>query len=281
MTADAPHRRDLRAARCRDRSGRQSSSPATKSLDHSQPRPAWKVVRAGPPRRAGGGQALDRRGLRADPHRRRARARCSAARASRRTARSRRPSPARCPSILAGGLRPANVAQSVRDVPAIGVDVASGVEIAGTKPPRKDPLAVALFVKRARAARFDRPTSPRPTQPRRRPCSKPTNAAAGEQMRDFGGRYVPETLMSALLELEHTYFALRDDPTFWAELRELGSHFAGRPTPIYRADRLARSAGPRCSAVSQARGPGTYRRAQDQQRPRPGPACQAAGQDAA
>ncbi len=49
--------------------------------------------------------------------------------------------------------------------------------------------------------------------------------------------------MSALLELERTYFALRDDPTFWAELRELGQHYAGRPTPLYRADRLAEALG--------------------------------------
>ncbi len=57
--------------------------------------------------------------------------------------------------------------------------------------------------------------------------------------RDFGGRYVPETLMAALEQLETAYEALRHDPAFWAELRELLGTFAGRPTPIYRADRLA------------------------------------------
>jgi tryptophan synthase beta chain len=57
--------------------------------------------------------------------------------------------------------------------------------------------------------------------------------------RAFGGRYVPETLMSALGELEGAYLALRHDPRFWAELRELLAHYAGRPTPLYRADRLA------------------------------------------
>src|SRR6185436_8649235 len=51
--------------------------------------------------------------------------------------------------------------------------------------------------------------------------------------------YVPETLMSALAQLETAYFALRHDPRFWAELRELLGSFAGRPTPLYRADRLA------------------------------------------
>src|SRR5204862_2357874 len=57
--------------------------------------------------------------------------------------------------------------------------------------------------------------------------------------REFGGRYVPETLMAALEELERAYVALRHDPRFWAELRELLSTFAGRPTALYRADRLA------------------------------------------
>ncbi|MEX1335797.1 MAG: tryptophan synthase subunit beta [Candidatus Limnocylindrales bacterium] len=57
--------------------------------------------------------------------------------------------------------------------------------------------------------------------------------------RSFGGRFVPETLMAALLELEAAYDEIRRDPTFWAELRELLDTYVGRPTPIYRADRLA------------------------------------------
>jgi tryptophan synthase beta chain len=57
--------------------------------------------------------------------------------------------------------------------------------------------------------------------------------------RSFGGRFVPETLMAALLELEAAYDEIRRDPTFWAELRELLNTYVGRPTPIYRADRLA------------------------------------------
>ena len=48
--------------------------------------------------------------------------------------------------------------------------------------------------------------------------------------RDFGGRYVPETLMAALAQLETAYDALRHDPVFWADLRELLERFAGRPT---------------------------------------------------
>ncbi len=57
--------------------------------------------------------------------------------------------------------------------------------------------------------------------------------------RQFGGRYVPETLMAALEELEREYTRVRVDPRFWAELRERLASFGGRPTPLYRADRLA------------------------------------------
>jgi tryptophan synthase beta chain len=55
----------------------------------------------------------------------------------------------------------------------------------------------------------------------------------------YGGRYVPETLIPALDELEAGWAAARDDPSFRAELDELGRTFAGRPTPLTRADRFA------------------------------------------
>ena len=56
----------------------------------------------------------------------------------------------------------------------------------------------------------------------------------------FGGRYVPETLMPALAELEQAYATAREDATFGQELDRLLREFVGRPTPITRADRLAR-----------------------------------------
>jgi tryptophan synthase beta chain len=145
------------------------------------------------------------------------------------------------PVVLAGGLNPATVGNALRSSAAVGVDVASGVElppVAGTRP-GKDPLRVALFVKRARAARADRPNlDARPTPVNRGLLEADSNGRWGID-REFGGRYVPETLMAALEQLERAYFAVRHDPRFWAELRELLSTFAGRPTALYRADRLA------------------------------------------
>ncbi len=59
----------------------------------------------------------------------------------------------------------------------------------------------------------------------------------------YGGRYVPETLMSALLELEQKYAALKDDVNFKKKLDYLLRDFAGRPTPLYYAENLSRKAG--------------------------------------
>ena len=55
----------------------------------------------------------------------------------------------------------------------------------------------------------------------------------------FGGRFVPETLMTALDELEDAYVAARDDPEFQRELADLLRDFAGRPTPLYFAAKLS------------------------------------------
>jgi tryptophan synthase beta chain len=55
----------------------------------------------------------------------------------------------------------------------------------------------------------------------------------------YGGRYVPETLMAALVELEHAYDAAKADAAFQTELAGLLKDFAGRPTPLYFAKRLS------------------------------------------
>jgi tryptophan synthase beta chain len=59
----------------------------------------------------------------------------------------------------------------------------------------------------------------------------------------YGGRYVPETLISALEELEEAYDRYRDDPEFVSELGELQVDYAGRPTPLFLAERLSARVG--------------------------------------
>ncbi|WP_305046107.1 tryptophan synthase subunit beta [Geoalkalibacter sp.] len=55
----------------------------------------------------------------------------------------------------------------------------------------------------------------------------------------FGGRYVAETLMPALIELEEAYAAARRDPAFAAEFNDYLAHYVGRPSPLYHARRLS------------------------------------------
>jgi tryptophan synthase beta chain len=59
----------------------------------------------------------------------------------------------------------------------------------------------------------------------------------------FGGRYVPETLMPALLELEHAYAEARTDRSFHAELNHYLKDYVGRPTSLYFAERLTKKLG--------------------------------------
>lgn len=60
---------------------------------------------------------------------------------------------------------------------------------------------------------------------------------------EFGGRFVPETLMSPIEELTSAYFAVRDDADFQAEFLQLLKDFSGRPTPLFHARRLSEKLG--------------------------------------
>ena len=59
----------------------------------------------------------------------------------------------------------------------------------------------------------------------------------------FGGRYVAETLMPLILELEEAWHAARKDPAFQAELDHWAKHYIGRPSPLYYAERLTQHLG--------------------------------------
>ena len=56
---------------------------------------------------------------------------------------------------------------------------------------------------------------------------------------DYGGRFVPETLVPALEELERAYQSIQGDAAFWAEFNSLARDYIGRPTPLYHARRLS------------------------------------------
>jgi tryptophan synthase beta chain len=79
------------------------------------------------------------------------------------------------------------------------------------------------------------------------PTAKPNDWSAypdaNGRFGDYGGRYVAETLMPLVLELDHAYTAAKADPAFQAQLRDLQIHYAGRPSPLYYAERLTKHLG--------------------------------------
>ena len=146
------------------------------------------------------------------------------------------------PLILAGGLTPANVAEAISVTHPFAVDVASGVEVS---PGVKDPQLMAAFAEAARAVSGD----PRAVGE----MSTGAGGAAGgqaatavqERFGDYGGRFVPEVLIAALDELSLAWAQAREDADFGHRLGLLLREFVGRPTPLYRADRLAERSGRR------------------------------------
>ena len=67
----------------------------------------------------------------------------------------------------------------------------------------------------------------------------PRERAIGGRFGPYGGRYVPETLVTALDELAELYDRARDDATFWAEYERLLRDFVGRPTPLSEVPRFS------------------------------------------
>ena len=72
----------------------------------------------------------------------------------------------------------------------------------------------------------------------------PEPAVAG-RFGPYGGRYVPETLVAAIVELAALYDSARQDPGFWAELEHLLVEFVGRPSPLSEAPRFGAEVGAR------------------------------------
>ena len=137
------------------------------------------------------------------------------------------------------------------------MDVASGTDApreSRASARARTRCASPLFTKRARDARRHRPNVAFGPTPVHAGLLEVDGAGRWGKERDFGGRYVPETLVAALEQLEAAYAAVRHDPRFWAELDDLLARYVGRPTPLYRADRLAADA--RVEAALQSGGRG-------------------------
>ena len=74
----------------------------------------------------------------------------------------------------------------------------------------------------------------------------------------FGGRFVAETLMPLILDLERAYEAAKADPSFAAEVAFLNTHYSGRPSPLYYAERMTAYVRQKAAASGQPGGAKIY-----------------------
>ena len=142
------------------------------------------------------------------------------------------------PLILSGGLSAGNVAEAIGRTHPYAVDSASGTESA---PGHKDPAKLRAFFRRVAGSRLARATG----SASRRELGHRGREHVEHRFGPYGGQFVPETLMPALAELEQAWLQARDDAAYRAELDGLLRDFGGRPTPLYRAERLSERAGRR------------------------------------
>lgn len=116
------------------------------------------------------------------------------------------------PFFLAGGINIENVDEALK-IQCLGLDVSSGVETDG----KKDPLKIEQIVRRV----------------------KMSVGRYGQ----YGGQYIPETLMNEIHRIEEAYEFYKNDPAFQKELDTLNKEYAGRPSLLYYAEKMTKDLG--------------------------------------
>jgi tryptophan synthase beta chain len=159
------------------------------------------------------------------------------------------------PFMLSGGLDAGNITEALRITRAPGVDVSSGVE---RTPGEKDPEKIRAFIRAARVAEAELFSPPlqlgeasivRSIQimATRMTVQQPNSFRTGPDERGqfgiYGGRFVAETLMPLILELEQAYVKAKADPAFQKEMNGHLATYVGRPSSLYFAQRLTQHCG--------------------------------------
>lgn len=121
--------------------------------------------------------------------------------------------------LLAGGINEGNIQEALKIDCIEGIDISSGVESMVKGVRKKDPIKMKKIIEKVRE-----------------------NKMKGK-FNDFGGQYVPETLMNALIELEDSFYKAIDDQDFIKEYKYYLKDYVGRESPLYFADNVTRDLG--------------------------------------
>lgn len=129
--------------------------------------------------------------------------------------------------FLAGGINCDNLAEALSVSP--NVDLSGGIETDGFKDADKIAAVMRIYKTNLRCAKGS--------------AGMEINMNKKGRFGDFGGQYVPETVMNAVSELEEAYRRYKDDPEFNRELQALYHDYANRPSLLYYADKMTKDLG--------------------------------------
>lgn len=129
--------------------------------------------------------------------------------------------------FLAGGINCDNLAEALSVSP--NVDLSGGIETDGFKDADKMAAVMRIYKTNIRCAKGS--------------AEMEINMNKKGRFGDFGGQYVPETVMNAVSELEEAYNRYKDDPEFNRELQALYHDYANRPSLLYYADKMTKDLG--------------------------------------
>jgi tryptophan synthase beta chain len=144
------------------------------------------------------------------------------------------------PIILSGGISTENIQRFIElEADFHAFDISSSLE---EFPGKKSKTKMTEFFKLVRCLRRRGTVCP-PEGQGEAPLGSPNTLREQRYFGQYGGRFVPEMLVTALDQLEKFYMSVRGDASFHDELSFLMSNYSGRPTPLYFAENLTKRCG--------------------------------------